>query len=164
VVAQMNARQEFVNLQIDYIEVVLSAAVSRACHADADLAGNPELIQILSQTTMGLCVIYHMAFIQSALGDELWSDIKGFQAAKRDDYEIDWLKFDLLKYIRDCFAHDPKGRLFPETQRNTQRFLASYADYPEMGVIVENNQLMLNNQTVQKSFKYFESFICATIT
>ena len=159
----MNIRQKFVNLQIDYIEVVLMPAVSRACNADDNISNNMVLQKSLTQTTLGLCIIYHMAFIQAELG-ELWSDIKRCDSEKRAEFNIDWALFEIFKYIRDCFAHDPNGVLFPEVQTNTKRFHINLSNYPDLPLTIDNGKIILTNSTVQQSFNFFEKLICETIT
>lgn len=159
----MSTRQKFVEFQITYIEVVLESAVSRACSADDAISKDVSLQQSLIQLTLGLCVIYHMAFIQKELG-EVWSTIKGFNSGKREDYNLDWILFDILKYIRDCFAHDPSGGLFPPKQANTKRFIDNLPNYPFLKVQIIDNRIIMSNSTVQQSFNYFENLIQETIT
>ncbi len=159
----MDIVEKFVHLHIDYIEVVLSPAVSRASHADHELSGNAALQKQLRQTTFGLCVIYHMAFVQSALGDN-WNGLKRFDSADREGFNIDWCMFDTIKYIRDCFAHDPDGELFPSEQNNTSRFLSNIDNYPDLKVDVIDNKLAISSSTVQQSFNFFESMLREIIT
>ena len=124
----MSIRQKFVNLQIDYIEVVLMPAVNRASMADEEFSRDIELKKLLTQTTLGFCIIIHIAFIQNELGIiELRDTLKRFDSSDRDTFDIDWQVFDILKYVRDCFSHNIDASLFPREQNNTIRFLESLA-------------------------------------
>jgi len=159
----MSIKQKFVNLQIDYIEVVLMPAASRASSADDNISNNLELQKSLTQTTLGLCIIYHMAFIQAELGD-IWSKVKHLDSEHRNEYDIDWSLFNTFKYIRDCFAHDTEGNLFPVEQNNTRRFLENLQRYPDLNIRVTDDKININASTVQQSFNFFEKFICETNT
>lgn len=154
----MNIVDRFVHFHLDYVEVVLEPAVSRAASADDNISKNTDLQRQLNQTTFGLCVIYHLAFIQSALGEN-WDTLKRFNSRDRENYNIDWNVFDLLKYIRDCFAHDPDGELFPSDQNNTIRFRAEIDNHPNLKIKVMNNRLCLSPSTVQQSFYFFERLL-----
>ena len=159
----MDIVEKFINLHLDYIEVVLEPSVSRACSADDRFSKNIDLQKKLQQTTLGLCVIYHMAFVQAAL-EEKWSTLKRPNSPQRDDFNIDWDKFDTFKYIRDCFAHNPDGEMFSDQQSNTIKFQSNMIRYPELKLEIIDNQLKITPSTVLKSFNYFEELLRETIT
>ena len=70
----------------------------------------------------------------------------------------------MFKYIRDCFAHDPDGELFPPWQHNTIRFSSSINNHPELKVIITNRKLNITSTTVRQSFNFFQGFLRETIT
>ena len=155
----MGVRQNFVNLQIDYIDVVLMPAVTRASMADSEFSRNVELNKLLIQTTLGFCVTFHIAFIQKELGTERWNTLKRVDSSERSSIDINWEIFDILKYVRDCFSHSPDGNIFPRSQNNTIRFLDYLPRHPELKIEVIEDKLHLNSSTIQQSFNFFENFI-----
>ena len=84
----MDIIQKFVDLHIHYIEIILELAVSGACFVDTELSQNTPLNKNLKQTTLGLCIIYHMVFIQSSLGEQ-FNIQKRTDSTERSNFDIE---------------------------------------------------------------------------
>jgi len=111
-------------IRMELIETVLGAAVDREADVDLYLKWNEDKKRRLKNFISGLSVIYLFSFMQSHVEENQWEDIKSPSGKQRALFKnVDFDCFDVFKYVRDCFAHDWEGSMFPKTQSNTIYFL-----------------------------------------
>ncbi|MHA1672536.1 MAG: hypothetical protein ACTSYI_02825 [Promethearchaeota archaeon] len=137
--------QEFRNLRIELHDTVLGTAVSREANIDLYLKNDVHKQEKLKNAIRGLTIIHYFAFLQSHIESLQWDYISNHLHGKRKNYPaIDWDGVDIFYYIRNCFAHNWQGELFPLSQKNTIIFLSLHQKHTELA-----NLITTSNNTIQ---------------
>jgi hypothetical protein len=132
------------HIRMNLIETILGSAVDREAQIDVNLGKDVAKQQMLKNFIRGLSVIYYFSFLQSNLTDSQWDEIKSPSGKQRSSFaNVDWNKFDALKYARDCFAHNWEGRVFPAHQQNTKHFMAILPSVQNPDFITLNGDLIV---------------------
>ena len=129
-------------------ESLLSVALEAVLKSDEHNWIEPEYQDQSARVLRGITIMYYFAFLQSHVSESTWDKIKSFRNENRSSIaSIDWNKFDIFKYVRDCYAHSPEGLFFPDTQANTKHVLKLLDENSEdFGVERGNCVLYLNEK------------------
>lgn len=148
------------HIRMTLIETILHSAVDREAHINSKLAQNIGEQHALKNFIRGLSIIYYFSFLQSAIVETQWEQIKFPEGTQRPYFKkVDWDKFDLLKYARDCFAHNWEGRIFPASQKNTMRFLSVLSRAAPTFLSLENNKIILSDKATFECLQVVKSII-----
>lgn len=141
------------DIRINLVETTLGSAVSREAHNDPSMDCATQ--DRLANSIRGFSILYYFAFLQSHLDEAEWDCIKRVNSQRRLNYQmVDWDRFDAFKYVRDCFGHDWRGHLFPETKANTKRFraLLNSNNVPDF-TVTGDNYIQLETEAVLQCFE-----------
>jgi hypothetical protein len=148
------------HIRISLIDTILLSAVNREAQIDLKLAQNPGEQRALKNFIRGLSIIYYFSFLQSNLVETQWEQIKSPKGTQRPAFKkVDWDKFDLLKYARDCFAHNWDGRIFPESQDNTKYFLCVLSRSAPTFLSFDNDKIILSDKATFECLQVVKSII-----
>jgi len=148
------------HIRMSLIDTILLSAVNREAQIDLKLAQNPEEQRTLKNFIRGLSIIYYFSFLQSNIVETQWEQIKSPKGTQRPAFKkVDWDKFDLLKYARDCFAHNWDGRIFPESQDNTKNFRSVLSRSAPTLLSLENDKIILNDKATFECLQVVKSII-----
>lgn len=148
------------HIRIRLIDTVLATAVDREAHIDKKLAQNYKEQQALKNFIRGLSVIYYFSFLQSNLVEAQWEQIKSNKGTQRKAFKnVDWNKFDLLKYARDCFAHNWDGSIFSVNQGNTKNFNSILSQSSAELLSLNNSKIILGKNAVFECLQLVKSII-----
>jgi hypothetical protein len=111
---------------IRFIVTTLAPSVKRAVNNDPEVANNPVFVADLENWKNGLCILALVAFIEANFLSSIQIKLlRKFQAPLPQlPQAVNLTHLSCFIYMRDCFAHDPNGLLFPG-QQNTNNFLAA---------------------------------------
>jgi len=145
------------HIRVRHIHEVLLSAVERAVRINHKLA--PERRE-LENFIRGLCIIYYFSFLQSNIVKTQWEQIKSPKGTQRSTFKkVDWDKFDLLKYARDCFAHNWDGQIFPEDQENTKYFRSILSRSTLTFLSLDNDKIILSDNATFECLQVVKSII-----
>ena len=114
---------ELNEIRMDFIQHALSPAVKRSADFDFYLKADKIKQAELEGFVRGLSILYYFSFLQSHIEEHQWEKIKNHPGPQRDQFtSVDWDAFDTFKYVRDCFGHSGRGKLFPPQNGNSKRF------------------------------------------
>lgn len=148
------------HIRISLIDTILLSAVDREAHIDLKLAQNPQEQRALKNFIRSLSIIYYFSFLQSNLVETQWEQIKSPKGMQRSAFKkVDWDKFDLLKYARDCFAHNWDGRIFPASRENTQYFHSVLSRSAPTFLSLDNDKIILSGDATFECLQVVKSII-----
>lgn len=153
IIKKQQELKRLAEVKVDLIEL-LESAVSREVKTDESLEKNVQKQELLRNFIRGLCIIYYFSFLEASISNEQWNKIKKTQnVSERDKFKnIDWDKFDLFKYVRDCFAHNGKGEMFSESQSNTKKFISIFNKTSPNFLFIKDNKIILTTEALHECF------------
>jgi hypothetical protein len=148
------------HIRMSLIDTILVSAVNREAQIDLKLAQNFGEQCALKNFIRGLSIIYYFSFLQSNLVETQWEQIKSPKGTQRPTFKkVDWDKFDLLKYARDCFAHNWEGRIFPASQDNTKDFLSVLSRSAPTFLSLDKDKIILSDKATFECLQVVKSII-----
>lgn len=107
---------------VDLQAAVLSAPVREEAADPKRITGSRK--EDLERLVRGITIIVLFAHLEEMLGPAQWSEAKKAGSKLRTTHPgIEWWRFDVLKYVRDCCAHRSTGEMFAPTAPNTIEFV-----------------------------------------
>ena len=157
---RLKALKRLSRIRIRLIDTILLSAVNREANIDLNLAQDSQEQNILKNAIHGLIIIYYFSFLQSNLVEAQWQQIKSPIGTQRPSFnKVDWDKFDLLKYARDCFAHNWEGQVFPRSQNNTQYFISVLSRSNPTFLSLFNNKIILSDVATFECLQVVKSIL-----
>jgi len=157
---KQQALKRLAHIRIRLIDTILASAVDREAQIDLKLAQNLQEQHALKNFVRGLSIIYYFSFLQSNLVETQWEQIKSTKGTQRPTFKkVDWDKFDLLKYARDCFAHNWEGQIFPEDQENTKHFRRVLSRLAPTFLSLDKDKLILSDEAKFECLQVVRSII-----
>lgn len=115
-------KQEYLTYKLDLTLGVLGGGHAHFAITDEDGQRRPEFDNLRG----GLTVLAPISLIESRFlrgpPRGTMRRLRNFQPILTLASTIDQRRLSCYLYIRDCFGHDPKAKLFPSTQLNTIGF------------------------------------------
>lgn len=138
-------------LEVDLINLI-DSAVSREVKTDAYLEKDAQKQELLRNFIRGLCIIYYFSFLEANISKKQWDKIKRSKnTTERNKFKnIDWDKFDLFKYVRDCFAHNWNGEMFSESKSNTKNFISILNKRSPNYLSIKDKKIILNQEALHE--------------
>ena len=98
--------------------------------------------------------------MQSTIVESQWEQIKSPAGKQRVSFgSVDWDKFDLLKYARDCFAHNWDGQIFPSSQNNTRHFHTIMSRSTQTFLSLDFGKIILSDRATFECLQVIDSII-----
>ena len=136
-------KQEYLTYYQDLTRGALGGGHAHFASTDEDGQRRPEFDNLRrGLTVLALITVIESRFLHDQ-PDRPMVRLRKFQPVHTLAPTIDQRRLSCYFYIRDCFGHDPKAKLFPSTQLNTIGFESALADGSFPFARIENSAIKI---------------------
>lgn len=105
-------------------QTTLFSAVKRERATDLKMTDEQEAE--LQQRVYSMVLVWLFAHLQAYLEDGKWGEVVDDKKRQTAHPQIDWARFEVLKFMRDCCAHRSSREVFSANSKRTKVFKTYY--------------------------------------